>query len=107
MSDKSYVTLAICPICKNETGELLLDRRLRPQFEMHTIIPYSVCDNCKKTYLSKGVMLIDPKTGSLCVLRDVAFRGLFHKKIPKNKIVYCSQEVLDKINELNKSHQNN
>ena len=104
--DKSYVTIGICPICKGETGELLLDRRLKPTFDMRTIIPYSVCNNCRNTYLKAGVMLIDPKTGALAVVRNTAYRRLFHKTaLPKNKIAYCTPEVLEKIEELQRLTQ--
>lgn len=50
MSDKSYVTMAqhICPICGeiHETGELLLDKRLREVFDMHTITGWGMCPKC-------------------------------------------------------------
>ena len=50
MSDKSYVTMAqhICPICGqvHETGELLLDKRLREVFDRHTITGWGMCPKC-------------------------------------------------------------
>lgn len=95
--DKSYVTLARCPICKGDTGEILLDKRLRPRFEMYTTTPYSVCDNCRKTYLKKGTMIINPQTGSLVVLKDTAFRRVFKKPIPANKIVFAEEGVLNRL----------
>ena len=103
MTDKSYVTLALCPICQKESGELLLDKRLKPTFEMHTIVPTSVCDECKEAYLKKGVMLINPDNGGLVVLRTSFYKRMFNKPVPRGHIIFCSQDVLDKINALNNS----
>jgi len=104
MTEKSYVTLALCPICQKESGELLMDRRLKPTFEMHTIVPSSVCKDCKEKYLKKGVMLINPKTGALIVLRWQLYKRMFGKPVPRGRIAFCEQEVLDKINEMNNSN---
>ena len=94
--DKSYVTLAVCPICQKDTGELLLDRRLRPKFEMHTITP-NPCDKCRKKYLSKEVMIMNPNTGRLVVLKDSAFERIMNVPIPKGKIAFAEDELLDKL----------
>lgn len=94
---KSFVTLSVCPICKKETGELLLDRRLRNTFGMHTINPTRVCDACKKKYLNKGVMLINPETGSLVVIKDEAYKRIVNKPIPKSKIAFAEETVLMKL----------
>jgi uncharacterized protein YbaR (Trm112 family) len=95
--DKSYVTLAVCPICKEDTGTLLLDRRLKPTFEMHTMTP-EPCDKCREQYLSKGVLLLEQDTGSLCVLKDEAFTRIFDKPIPSKKIAFVEQGLLAKLN---------
>jgi len=104
--EKSYVTLALCPICKEETGELLMDRRLKPTFEMHTIVPHSVCEKCREKYLKEAVLLINPKTGSLVVIKDEAFKGMFNKDIPPQRIAFCDEEVLEKINKAYAEHTN-
>lgn len=98
MSDKSYVTMALCPICKGETDFLLLDRRLRPTFERYTIT-HEPCDKCREKYLKKGTMLMNPKTGSLVVLKDSAFKRVINKPIPKGKICFVDEEVLIKLQE--------
>jgi len=98
MEDKSYVTLAICPICKKETGTILMDRRLKPTFSHQTLTP-EPCDKCRKKYLTKGVMLLCPDTGSLLVLKESAFKRLFNKPIPKGKICFTEQAVLDNLNQ--------
>ena len=89
--------MTLCPICQKENGALLLDRRLRKTFEHFTIDPKGVCDKCKKQYLSVGVLLINPQTGSLLILKDSAFKRLFSIPIPVNKITFAEEEVIDRI----------
>lgn len=96
---KSYVTLAKCVICKEDTGELLLDRRLRDRFEMYTTFPDSVCKTCREKYLSDGVMIINPDSYDLIVLRVEAFTRIFNKPIPPQHIAFCDQEVINRINQ--------
>lgn len=52
MSDKSYVTMAthVCVVCgvEYETGELLLDRRLRKSFERRTCTGRGICPTHQK-----------------------------------------------------------
>lgn len=96
MINKSYVTLAVCPICHKETGELLLDRRLREKFDMYTVTP-NPCDKCKKKYLLKGVMIMNPENGRLVVIKDSAFRKMFTIPIPKGKIMFAHDDIMDKL----------
>jgi hypothetical protein len=104
--DKSFVTMATCPICQKDTGTILLDRRLKARFDMHTPTP-EPCDNCKKNYLKKGVLLLNPHTGALVVIKNKAFRMLFNKSMPKNKVAFCEQEILDYINNSIKGGEKN
>jgi len=97
MKMKSYVTIPVCPICKKELNMILLDRRLKERFEMHTVMPTEVCDSCRKTYLSKGVLIINPNTGRLVVLKDSAFKRIMSIPIPKSKIIFAHDDVLDKL----------
>jgi hypothetical protein len=52
--DKSYVTIEkkLCPVCgtEHESGSLLLDKRVRPKFDMYTTTGYDLCKECKKKY---------------------------------------------------------
>ncbi len=97
MSDKSYVTLECCPICGNETGNLLLDRRMRDTFEKYTINPTSVCSVCKEKYLKEGILLINPKTGSLAVIKESAFKRIFDKTpLPVHRIAFAEEELIQK-----------
>lgn len=93
---KSYVTIQICPICQGEMG-LLLDRRLKDSFEMKTCIPGEVCDDCKKKYLTEGIMLINPENGKLAVIKEEAFVRIFDKNIPPKRIAFTDDEVLEQL----------
>ena len=94
---KSYVTIAACPICKGELNMLLMDRRLKDRFEMHTVVPTDVCDKCNKKYLTDGVMLIVPQTGRLVVLKTEAFKRIFNGRIPLKRICFTDDTVLDRL----------
>lgn len=65
----SHVGMVLCCIC-HEPFEILLNRQLKPTLYRETIIPGEVCDKCRNTYLKEGVMLINPDTGSLAVVKD-------------------------------------
>jgi hypothetical protein len=99
---KSYVTIERCLICQGDTGSLFLDRRLKESFEMYTSTPASLCDKCRKKYLTHGVMMINPQSGDLVVLKDSAFKRIFDKPLPPKKIAFCDQEVIDHINSMNR-----
>ncbi len=92
--EKSYVTMAVCPICGEDTGALLLDKKLEERFEMRTVTPQP-CDACREKYLSEGVLLFAPNTGGVVVLKDEAFERIFDQKVPVGKIAFCDAEVID------------
>lgn len=95
--DKSYVTMAVCPICQEDNGTILMDRRLKDTFERRTVDPTGVCDKCRDKYLTEGILLINPKNGNLVVLKEEAFKAVLDAKVPENRIAFCDQELLDKI----------
>jgi hypothetical protein len=79
-----------------------MDRRLKESFEMHTVNPAGVCEKCKATYLGKGVLMINPKTGSLVVIADDAFKRITGREIPEGKIVFTEEAVVEKLMEADK-----
>lgn len=110
-STKSYVTLVqhICPVCgiKFDTGELLLDRRLKDTFEHHTVTGMSMCAQCQKLSDDGYVALVvcDPtksviteradkshnckpgdahRTGEIAHVRRTAFNKIFDVPIADN-----------------------
>ena len=96
MSDKSYVTMAICPICTEDTGDIVIDMRLRPVFDRRTVFP-EVCTKCRSKYLTQGVLVINPRTGSLVVLKDDAFVRAFDRPVPEKRIAFVEEDVIQAI----------
>jgi len=97
-ADKSYVTIEKCLICRGDTGALVLDKRMRPTFEMRTSFPNSVCRSCRKKYIEgKGVMLLDTSSGKLVVIKDEAFKRIFNAKIPSSRISLVDENMFDKM----------
>jgi len=108
--DKSYVTMEACFICGEDTGSLLIDRRLKDSFEKHTRT-LTVCDKCEKNYLSKGVLLMEAvqkpygytgkkkpePTGSFLVMREEVFSKMFDKEIPEQRRVFIEPDMFKKI----------
>lgn len=77
MSEKSYVGMAykVCPITNEEweTGELLLDRRMKDSLEKKTIVGYGFCPEVQEKLDQGYVALveIDPdKSGDATILRQ-------------------------------------
>jgi len=94
--DKSFVTIAVCPICGEETGDLLIDTKLRESFGMHTVTP-EPCKACREKYLSEGVLLFAPETGGIVVLKDAAYERIFSQKVPDGKVALCEAGVIEKL----------
>lgn len=66
--EKSFVTLEqnVCPICTKvfETGNLLMDTRIRngklmETFDKYTVTGYSVCEECQKMIDEGRVALVE------------------------------------------------
>ena len=95
--EKSHVTMEqkMCPICgvTEDSGAILLDKRLRPKFDMYTTTGYGLCKVCQKKkddgYLA--IIICDPSKGApndgMVKLEEV-YRtgGLIHikKEVAKN-----------------------
>lgn len=116
---KSYVTMEqkMCIVCGElyETDAILLDKRLRDKFEMHTTTGYGVC----KKHVKKGYVLlieINPdksnpngdnitpehayKTGVVCHIKNEAFKQIFNTSLPKNGVGYVDSEVIKQLNNM-------
>ena len=118
--EKSYVTLeqAVCPACgkTHDTGALLLDRRLRNLFDMHTPTHFDPCPECK-TKLEEGYILlveVDPtksefqeeskikpqdayRTGRMISMRRNIFEMIFVLPAPPKGICFIEPEAFTKI----------
>lgn len=64
---KSHVSMTQhqCPVCCTvfDTGELLLDTRLRPVFDRHTLTGHSLCPDCVEKQ-NKGFIALVEATGT-------------------------------------------
>jgi hypothetical protein len=122
--EKSYVTLEqkICVVCTKEydTNALLLDKRLKPRFDMHTTTGFGMCPEHEKMAADGYVALVacDPerstvrdnhtkpqdayRTGRLAHLKLDAFRGLFGQEPPENLVCFCDDELIDKLEQMEK-----
>jgi len=56
-----------------------------------------VCPDCQEHYLTVGVALINPKTGSVLVIADEAFTAIFNQPLPETKIACVEEEVLQRV----------
>ena len=79
---KSFVTMAVCPICRKETGDLLMDTQVRDVFERYTMTP-EPCQECRENYLSHGVLIIAPETNRI------------NMDLPPKKVAFCDEKVMD------------
>ena len=123
--NKSYVTMEqkLCCVCGKEydTNALLLDRRLKPVFDMHTTTGYGLCPDDQKKYDEGYLALVVSdesrstftngkltqagayRTGVVIhIRRSVAlrvFKGLNACTLP---MVFINQEVAEHLSKLTK-----
>lgn len=120
-SDKSYVTLEqhLCPICgkAEDTGNLLLDRRLLPTFERKTVTGYGMCKDCAskteeyvalvgvKNAPAQGSDLMKPedadRTGDLMWVRRSVWSKLFNLPEPK-VLAFVDPQAIERLKEMAK-----
>lgn len=115
---KSYVTLeqACCPACGKtfDTGALLLDRRMRDRFEMHTVTGFQLCPDDQQKVDEGYVILvaIDPaksggyrdtkkpqdvyRTGVIAYLRKEVARQIM-PAIGDHPLVWVDDEVIKQL----------
>ena len=59
---KNFVTMEqnVCQVCgkTHDTGNLLLDLRLRPLFEMNTVTGFGMCKECNKLHDDDYIALV-------------------------------------------------
>ena len=119
MPEKSFVTLeqAICPVCgkNHDTGNLLLDQRMRNTFERHTVTHFELCPECKQFQADGYIALveIDPKrsvfngdvvkpedawrTGRICRVREQVWPSIFNVPPPTKGLAFVEADVIDKL----------
>lgn len=117
MNDKSYVTLEqhACVVCgaKFDTGTLLLDNRLMPVFEQHTVTGRGLCPEHKalideghialigidlaKSTTRRGLVKHEDayRTGVYAFIRPGMWEEVFNGPVPKAGISFIDQSILD------------
>ncbi len=96
-------TISQCILCGEDKNELvLLGAAYKEQAPMRMITTVEPCDACRKTYLSRGVMLVEAEvndkgqripTGPVMVLKDAAFKRIFSVPLPEGRIAFASKKV--------------
>lgn len=125
MNDKSHVSFEqhVCLVCgvTFDTGNLLLDRRLRASMQRHTTTGWGLCPEHRKLYDDGYVALVecDPqrsgapadggrvkleqvyRTGRMAHLRREAFGQVFNVPIAANQpCVFVGPGVIEKLQAL-------
>lgn len=111
--EKSYVTLEqhVCPVCLKtfDTGNLLLDNKLRDVFEKYTVTGYGLCEEHKKVVEDGYVILVevrerpqkgqDPyRTGNTAYLKRHVAKDIF-PDMDVQDVAFVEIGVLDKLRE--------
>jgi len=118
--NKSYASLAqhCCVVCgvNYDTGEILLDRRLRPRFEHATLVGYGLCPEhqkmkddgfvalieCDASRTERGTVdgqerVLKPedacRTGNVVFMKSEDFAHLFNVEVPSQGLAYIDQET--------------
>ena len=112
--EKSYVTLEqhVCPVCLKtfDTGNLLLDDKLRDVFEKYTVTGYGLCEEHKKVVEDGYVILVevrkrpqkgqDPyRTGNAAYLKRHVAKDIF-PDMDVQDVAFVEIGVLDKLREM-------
>lgn len=106
MSEKSHVSMAQhqCIVCgtRYDTGELLLDKRLKASMERYTVVGTGMCPEHQQLKDDGFVALIElnsaeRRTGRLAHLRRVVWPHLFSAPLPENMVAYVEKGVMDMI----------
>lgn len=118
MPEKSFVTMeqAVCPVCAKieDTGALLLDKRMRSRFDRTTVTGFAMCAEHQKLaddgYIA--LVVIDQtksadmtpngvwRTGPICYVRPHVAEQLFDERAKRqdgsyHPIIWIDQEIFD------------
>lgn len=120
MSEKSFVTI-IAKICivtgkQFETGELMIDQRVKNSFETFTIDGYGISPEVQEKIDDDYIALIgfdatqshpNPKqysdfyrTGEVAYLKSNVFQDIFTVELPKEKFTFVEKEVISHLQTL-------
>ena len=102
-SDKSWVSLAQrqCIICGAvyDTGDLLLDKRMKQSMEKHTVVGHGLCPAHQQMKDDGFVALIEAdergenRTGRAVHIRSSAWPHIFNSPAPAGGVAFAPPEV--------------
>jgi len=113
--DLTHVAMSVCPICGEETGVILStaieNGKLKKVFDhKYYVDPTIVCPTCREKYLTNGIMLINPQSCNLAVLKLSAYERMFPTQvITDDRIVFADDaliEMLMKMEAINNASTN-
>jgi hypothetical protein len=90
-----------CVICQREVI-LMAKRDMKEPLPPNGCVLPRVCEECRKKYLSEGILLICLETGSFAVLKDEAFKRLFDRELPHMRVARTDDAVIKKIIQMGK-----
>lgn len=121
---KSYVGMEQhqCPICLEifDTGNVLLDKRMRASLEEHQLTGLSPCPECQARLDDSFVALIETaspaagqkttsieeaRSGNLAWLKKDIFIQVFNQPVPPYSICFIEPGVIDALNAMKQSNQ--
>lgn len=112
---KSFVSMEQhqCPVCLKcfDTGNILMDKKVRPKFDQRTVTDFEMCDEHKKMRDDGFIALIEltrapvtgenaltvPRTGNLAHFKTTAWPSVFNVPPPKGGVAVIEVGVIDKI----------
>lgn len=119
---KSFVSLEehVCVVCGQTygTGNLLLDRRLRERFDIHTVTGYGMCPDHEKLRADGFVALVEAddsksavvgdhvrdskahRTGTYAHIKAEVFTEMFGQPVPKRGVVYTEPGLIAQLAEM-------
>lgn len=91
-----------CIICGKPKAIVLFGSSMKEEAPMKVITSIEPCDECKRKYLLRGVLLVEvdengKPTGALAVITEEAFEKIFTAPIPKSRICRTEIGLLKKI----------
>ena len=121
MTDKSHISMEQhqCKVCLAlyDTGAILLDKRLQPSMERHTVTGRGLCPEHQKLFDEGYIALVAveqpndgrthlkqeeaKRTGALAHLRRTVANEIFGTTLPDNlAMVFCEEELISKLKKM-------
>jgi hypothetical protein len=110
----------LCVVCgvKFDSGDLLMDMRLRDKFEMHTLTGWGMCpehqklkddgfvamvgcDESASTVVGNNVQPDEAhRTGGIAHLRVSAWEQIMDVPVPDKMVCFCGEDVIDMLKKM-------